>query len=129
MSLNKMVVLLTASLFCSAAAIFHQPYYPAADPYNFTGKLQYYIVHTQCKLMIADLINYLHNCSSICLRRISIIIFLFCESRLSATRIVRTTLSCVPVPGAAARFRFRTVARLFRSWTPSRTQQVSVIII
>jgi hypothetical protein len=41
MTLNKMVVLLTASLFCSAAAIFHQPsYYPAADPYNFTGKLQ-----------------------------------------------------------------------------------------
>ncbi|XP_060838351.1 peroxidase [Rhopalosiphum padi] len=40
MTLNKMVVLLTASLFCSAAAIFHQPsYYPAADPYNFTGYL------------------------------------------------------------------------------------------
>jgi len=41
MTLNKMVVLLTASLFCSAAAIFHQPYYPAAEQYNYTGKWQY----------------------------------------------------------------------------------------
>jgi len=42
MTLNKMVVLLTASLFCSAVAIFHQPsYYPAPEQYNYTGKLQY----------------------------------------------------------------------------------------
>lgn len=39
MTLNKMVVLFTATLFCTAAAVFHQPsYYPAVEPYNYTGE-------------------------------------------------------------------------------------------
>jgi len=40
MTLTKMVVVvLTASLFCTATAIFREPsFYPVAEPYNYTGK-------------------------------------------------------------------------------------------